>query len=273
MNYYNSASFNNQMSELTLNHRPLTILPYSAYNEYEQQFKETFASTVELKKYIDSIVFASIDTTEEEEETNDQPDQPVQSEQQPAPSTGPSTSPLPGFEPSEDEEPNPELRMQLLLQQLQQTAEIRSDLDDFLQYISSVYHIDLTEPISDLPFEVIDEILTYIDYDPDVHGDLDMSSMFDTESSDSSDTLIIPINQIVEFQNALNQFRFNVKTLKHLELLNAVTNDRCDLAYQRFQQIFKPTIFSLIKLYKTNLHDYTDLLRSSIRQHEQRRQK
>jgi len=272
MNYYQTAAFNKLSAQMTANGKPLTILPFGVYNEYEQQFKETFIEITKDKKYLDSIIYESIynnealsnESTSNEESINSNEES--INEEQPI-NDAPSIEPLPGFEPDENVEPNPGIRLQMLMKQLHDIAEIRDDIDQFIMYLSERYNINLNEPLNDLPFEVIDEILTYIDYDPDRDGEIELNT---SESSD--DEIIIPVDKICEFQNTLNRFRFNIKTMKHLDKLNGITDERIDDEYYKFQSIFKPMIASLIILYKTNYRDYLTILRDSINYHEKRRQ-
>ena len=255
------------MAQFTSNGKPFTLLPFEAYNQYEQEYKETFAETVNLKQYLDSVIYSS--TMNDDTETTDISTDDASDDTEITSNNGPSTSPLPAT--FNDTPTNPNMRIQLMMEQLQHEANTREDIEEFVKYIKQFYNIDLNEPHSDLPFEVIDEILTYLDYDPDKQ-EIDFETMLTHEGTDTADQIIIPIYQIKDFQNALNKFRLNIKTLKHLDSMNCITNDRCDRSYYKFQNILRPMIASLIKLYKINLNDFIVILRDSMNYHEQQRQ-
>lgn len=259
----------------------MLILPFHAYNEYEQQFKETFNDVVECKKYLDSFIRQELMQQPETVETVDNlSNETVETVDNNINNI--STQPLPLLDfdhANKPDESNPSVRIALLMKQLHDVAEMRDDINQFILYLSEKYGIDLNEPVHDLPFEVIDEILTYIDYDPDIDGDIDLNSLVtsscsneNNENEDEDDQLIIPTEHIRDFQNILNRFNFGIKTLKHLNKLNAITNERVDEDYYKFQNIFKPMITSLIKLYKINYHDYSVILQESIEYHEKKRQ-
>ena len=274
-NYYNTnifKQFNDSNS--------LTLLPYSAYMEYEHQFKQTFAETTNLKKSLNNIIYASIDSdTDTDTTANANSDNSVESELlssiesslNPSPAQSDSeqlsvaSSPLPtNTDDSNTDEPN---ELLTAIDKLRNIADTRDDIDDFILYLSERYNIDLNEPIDDLPFEVIDEIMTYIDYDPD--NDIDIFDQFDSSiDSDVDDQIIIPPERLDEFRSLLSQFTDHVNALSRLYKINGITDSRYDEAYNRFQYLFKPTVEPLIRLYKHTIRDYDEILTDSVKTHQ-----
>lgn len=282
-NYYNTSIFNSTLRKGNDDdEREIdtpTLLSYSAYMEYEHQFKQTFTETIELKKLLDSIVFSSIETDNETEAHSDEQQlvsvaetslepSPIQSDDEIefSPSTSISALPLP----LPDEEPaiDPETsELQTALDKLKSVADTRDDINEFILYLCERYNIDPNEQLNDLPFEVIDEIMTYIDYDPDNDGEFNFG--FGTSNSNSSsDQLIIPANRIDEFRSLLSQFAEHVNRLSRLYRINGITDSRYDSLYHKFQQLFKPTVEPLIRLYKHAIRDYDEILSDSVRYHQ-----
>ena len=155
--------------------------------------------------------------------------------------------------------------LDLLFSHLENESNSREDFDDFLSYIQTTYDVDLTTEPDDLPFPVIDEILTYLDYDPgDEDGTSDDPDEYFDIPFDQLGNLIIPRVQMVDFQNNFNAFTYNVKLLHHLDDMNCITNDRTDDAYYTFQRVFKPTIYPLLKLYRRAVERFQLILHISI---------
>ena len=291
MNYYQTSSYIASTASYNPNHKPNTLLPYLAYNDYEQQVKETFINCINSKQSLNEILYSTIEQIhssededymiasqssgsfdsegnpcssceEEEISCSDIEEEVVSSLELLVSQPGPSIAPLPPLAPFDSDTAtghdtdaaNPVI--QLLFSHLEAESTDRDDFNDFISYIESTYDIDLAQPLDDLPFPVIDEILTYIDYDPDDDDDL-----FDC--SDCSD-IIIPRAQVTEFQNSFNSFTFNVKMLQHLDSMNCITNDRTDDAYYTFQTIFKPSLYPLLKLYHHDINKFQLILSNTM---------
>lgn len=274
MNYYNSTAINQLASD---NEYTPTLLPLTAYNDYQEEFLQTFSSTIDVKHQLDSIVFSSIST----EEPNSIPSPLLSAEQEiltPLTSDDetnnanlsfqPNETPLPLLEPPSSPIENESTKFKTAIDKLKEVANLRDDISDFIQYLSEKYNIPLDQEIDDLPFEVIDEIMAYIDYDPDIDGELefDVFHRLNTDS-DSDDEIIIPESELDRFDNLIQQLSKNVKRLKSLYRINGINDQRNDIQYHHFQQLFKPTIDTLIRLYRHNIKDYDDILTSSRSYH------
>lgn len=262
-NYYNTTIFNQSTDNPTL-------LPFGAYMEYEQQFKQTFMETTELKHRLDKIIFDSINVEPSltDEEANLLSSVQVSLEPSPIQSDDetpnqPSIEPLPFSSPP----PEPVDEVQTAIDKLRNIADTRDDIEEFIQYLSERYNIDLNEPVDDLPFEVIDEIMTYIDYDPDTDSEFNID-IFHSDS-DPEDQIIIPAERLNEFQSLLSQFIEHVQRLKRLYDINGITDSRYDTMYQKFQQLFKPTVEPLIRLYHHTIKDYQSVVSDSLNYHQQ----
>ena len=262
-NYYNTTIFNQSTDNPTL-------LPFGAYMEYEQQFKQTFMETTELKHRLDKIIFDSINVEPSltDEEANLLSSVQVSLEPSPIQSDDetpnqPSIEPLPFSSPP----PEPVDEVQTAIDKLRNIADTRDDIEEFIQYLSERYNIDLNEPVDDLPFEVIDEIMTYIDYDPDTDSEFNID-IFHSDS-DPEDQIIIPAERLNEFQSLLSQFIEHVQRLKRLYDINGITDSRYDTMYQKFQQLYKPTVEPLIRLYHHTIKDYQSVVSDSLNYHQQ----
>lgn len=262
-NYYNTTIFSQSTDNPTL-------LPFGAYMEYEQQFKQTFMETTELKHRLDKIIFDSINVEPSltDEEANLLSSVQVSLEPSPIQSDDetpnqPSIEPLPFSSPP----PEPVDEVQTAIDKLRNIADTRDDIEEFIQYLSERYNIDLNEPVDDLPFEVIDEIMTYIDYDPDTDPEFNID-IFHSDS-DPEDQIIIPAERLNEFQSLLSQFIEHVQRLKRLYDINGITDSRYDTMYQKFQQLFKPTVEPLIRLYHHTIKDYQSVVSDSLNYHQQ----
>lgn len=275
MNYYNTFAINFAANPED-NVYPPTLLPFTAYNDYQDEFIQTFSSTVEIKHKLDSIVFSSIDINEYSTNNSSRVSA-IESENEiltPLTSTNasddetnqPTTineAPLPLL--SDDEtsnQNNPNQEFQTALDKLKEVANLRDDIEAFIQYLSDKYNIDPNEELDDLPWEVIDEIMAYINYDPDKDDNINFDIL--SSSSSSDDTIIIPEEQIDSFRDLIHSLDDSVKRLSILYRINGITDKRIDDGYHRFQSIFKPTVEPLIRLYKHNIRDYKNILDDSI---------
>ena len=298
MNYYQTPSYIASTASYNPNNKPNTLLSYLAYNDYEQQVKDTFINCLNSKQSLNEILYSAIEhihssededymitsqnsssfdsegnpcsSCEEETSCSDIEEEVVSSLELLESQVGPSVEPLPPLFSTEpesstdlslDQSADPDSStanpiIQLLFSHLEAEGVNRDDFNDFISYIEYTYDIDLTQPLDDLPFPVIDEILTYIDYDPD-----DDDDFFDC--SDVSD-IIIPRAQVTEFQNSFNSFTFNVKMLQHLDSMNCITNDRTDDSYYTFQTVFKPSLYPLLKLYHHDINKFQLILSNTM---------
>ena len=241
------------------------LLPFHAYNEYETEYREAFQTCSDAINTIQSIIN---EYTNENNNTNTNSESPlidnsnndddIINEVGNNENNFVNTEPLPLPEFNNEPKPSP---LQLLLFHLQLMSEIRPDLDDFLTYIKDVYNVDLTQYNEDLPFEVIDEILSYVDYDPDeTDSPLDFN-MFNDER------IILNREDCFTFQRLINTLRLKVKELSHLHKMNVMTNDRNDEYYLQFQQMVKPVVSMLLQIYKSNILRYERILQRSIQYH------
>lgn len=250
MNYYNSQAL------IAPNGKPYTILPLEAFNDYQQEFISTFNECSEARDRINFIINLSThdetypstssdnSETSSDESTNVEPAQSLTSE------------PLPSLESNE-----PDHSLELLMTHLHNVSTVIDNYDEFIEHIRNTYGVDLTTPFYDLPFPVIDEILTFLDYDPD-ESTQTMDEAFNTFQKPN---IIIKRELMTDFQNQFNRFTFNLKMLKHLDSMNGITNERTDDEYNGFQCVFKPSQQSLIELYTTAQREYERILNTSLK--------
>ena len=287
MNYYQTPEYLARSAEQNINHKPNTLLPHLAYNDYEAETLSVFDKCLNDKHVLNDILLSTLEqahsstdedfTDSDTESSSSDQSEPhifipsaIEQEAQAsfealnsiASQTGPSIEPLPSMEDSQPAPEQPNTTLHLLMTHLESVANAREDIDEFLDHIKSRYDIDLTEPFDDLPFPVIDEILAYIDYDPD-KSEEEEEDFFDFNMFQLPH-VIIPREHITEFQNHFNSFVFNIKTLQHLDEMNGITNDRTDDAYYAFQNLFKPALYPLLKLYKHVIHRFGHVLSASM---------
>ena len=283
MNYYQTPEFLNSTAERNSNNHPNTILPYLAYNDYEQEMIKYFTACANDKYELDHIIYCCHIQQRQDESNDDINDPPVnddsndENESSPSPAIidevideSTNESPLsPGMNATINVSPLPPLTqpttdpqtpsIHFIMTHLESIASKTEQLDSFLEYIEEKYGIDLTQPFDDLPFDVIDEILTFLNYDPDEKDDEPLDfNMFQCER------IIISRELITSFQNHLNSFVFNVKTLQHLDNMNGITDSRTDDSYYAFQTLFKPSITTLVQLYKHSIKHYKRVLSESM---------
>lgn len=270
MNYYNNPFFNEIAADD--NGNVPTLLPYTAYNDYEDEYKQLFTETIDIKHRLDEIVFNSVDVSTEPEtdeleqvayESIDDMDDNANDNTNDNADTFPEGINTSHLE-FEFTQPEPDEQQEFLtaVQKLEQVADTRDDIHEFIEYLCEKYDINPEEQLDDLPFPVIDEIMAYIDYDPDTSPELDLTAYFTT----NDDQIIIPPEHTQTFSNLLEDFKERANRLEQLQRINGINDSRYDSTYHKFQQIFKPTLEPLIRLYKHYIRDYQSILNDSLRE-------